>query len=252
MKKWVLAFAFLVFALVGFAQTKTEQLDELLTNPIAINADSVKQFLGVYEFLPEFKVSIYSASSKIYAQKIGESEKHLLVPIAKNRFFVSDVEQELEFARDDNGAWNKAILHTGKQPMIALKIGSNPPTLTDTIAQLDKALFDAFNRQDLDKLMSFFSEDLEFFHDLGGLTYYEDNKKAFEENFTSNKKIQRTLVEDSLEVYPIPNYGAIQVGKHTFCHEENNENICGTFKFVHVWQKKNGVWLITRVISYAH
>lgn len=219
---------------------------------IALNLDSIQKYLSIYEFSPQFKAKILTVSDKIYAQRVGESQKHLLTPIAKNRFFVNDVEQELEFIENDKGEIIKAILHTGDKPMIGMKIESTPLSLTDTIAQLDKDLFEAYNKQDLDKLLSFFSKDLEFFHDLGGLSHYEDNRKAFEENFKNNNKIQRTLVEGSLEVYPIKNYGAIQVGEHTFCHEENGKSICGTVKFVHVWEKKNDVWKITRVISFAH
>lgn len=62
----------------------------------------------------------------------------------------------------------------------------------------------------------------------------------------------RTLVEGSLEVYPVKDYGAIQIGSHTFCHMENGQEDCGTFKFVHLWRKENDSWKLTRVISYGH
>jgi hypothetical protein len=39
-----------------------------------------------------------------------------------------------------------------------------------TIASLDRAVFDAYNRCDLEKLGPFFAEDLDFYHDKGGLT----------------------------------------------------------------------------------
>jgi len=41
--------------------------------------------------------------------------------------------------------------------------------LVSTITALDAALFDAYNRCDLDKLGSYFADDLEFYHDQGGL-----------------------------------------------------------------------------------
>jgi hypothetical protein len=59
-------------------------------------------------------------------------------------------------------------------------------------------------------------------------------------------------VEGSLEVHPIKDFGAIHIGKHTFCHWENEKNDCGTFKFLMIWQKKNGGWKISRVVSYDH
>ncbi len=38
----------------------------------------------------------------------------------------------------------------------------------------------------------------------------------------------------------------------SFCHVENGKNECGTFRFVHIWQKKDGEWKISRAISYSH
>lgn len=61
-------------------------------------------------------------------------------------------------------------------------------------------------------------------------------------------------MERSLEIYPIPGYGAVEIGVHHFYATEKGqqEHLTGTAKFVHVWQKKNGEWKISRVISYDH
>jgi ketosteroid isomerase-like protein len=260
MCKFFFLFLSLLPASVAYTQTKTEQLDESkktstppnLSKTITLNTEEKAKYLGIYEFSPRFKAQILIVADKMYAQRLGENDKHLLVPIGKHRFFVHDVEQELEFVANEKGDFDKAILHTGEQPMYAPRIATNRTTLRDTIAQLDKTLFDAYNSHDLEKMLSFFSPDLEFFHDLGGLSNFEDNKKAFEENFKAKKKITRTLVENSLEVYPIKDYGAIQVAEHTFCNSESSSEGCSTVKFVHVWQQKNNVWKITRIVSYAH
>src|SRR5437879_8127936 len=45
-----------------------------------------------------------------------------------------------------------------------------PDELFRTIASLDSALFDAYNRCDLEKFGTFFTDDLEFYHDKSGLT----------------------------------------------------------------------------------
>ena len=125
-------------------------------------------------------------------------------------------------------------------------------TLYMEIAHMDSVLFNAFNAKDITTIKTLFATDLEFYHDLGGLTNYEQNMEAFKSNFAKNNGLQRELVPGSLEVYPIKDYGAIQIGAHTFCHKENGKQDCGTFKFVHVWQKKNGEWKLTRVVSYGH
>ena len=122
------------------------------------------------------------------------------------------------------------------------------------IAHMDSVMFDAFNAHDLDKLMSTFDSSLEFYHDQGGVTNYEQNKINFLGSFKRNKAtgLRRDLVPGSMDVYPIKDYGAIETGLHRFCHEENGKQDCGTFKFLHIWQKKNGQWKVTRVVSYDH
>lgn len=124
--------------------------------------------------------------------------------------------------------------------------------LYNEIAHMDSVLFDAFNTQNLDKLKTLFTEDLEFYQDNEGLELYSQTIENFRSNFDQNKNLRRELVKDSLEVYPIRNYGAIEIGLHRFCHVENGKQECGTFKFLHIWQKKGNEWRISRVVSYDH
>ncbi|MBC7875085.1 MAG: nuclear transport factor 2 family protein [Ferruginibacter sp.] len=126
------------------------------------------------------------------------------------------------------------------------------PDLYKEIAHMDSVLFDAVNTRNLEKLKTLFTDDLEFYHDLSGLTGYQKNMESFKNNFEKNNGLRRELVQGSLEVYPIKDFGAMQIGSHTFCHPENGKLDCGTFKFVHIWQKKDGQWKISRVISYGH
>ena len=120
------------------------------------------------------------------------------------------------------------------------------------IARMDKAMFDAFNAHDIDGVMALFSEDLEFYHDKGGLIGYADARNGMKSNFDKNNGLRRDLVPGSLEVYPINNYGAVEIGAHRFCHVENGKDDCGVFKFVHVWRKTGDQWKVTRVVSYDH
>ena len=120
------------------------------------------------------------------------------------------------------------------------------------IAHLDSVLFNAFNTRDTTSFKNLFSKDLEFFHDKGGLTNYEYTINFLRTTALKNNGLRRDLVKGSLEVYPIPGYGAMEIGSHTFCHLENGKQDCGTFKFVQIWQYKNGEWKISRVVSYGH
>jgi hypothetical protein len=70
--------------------------------------------------------------------------------------------------------------------------------------------------------------------------------------FASAPDIRRDLEPGSLEVYPIKDYGAMEIGRHRFCHKENGKDDCGTFGFAMVWRKAGDSWKISRVLSYGH
>ena len=123
--------------------------------------------------------------------------------------------------------------------------------LSDTITQMDAKTFAAFNKHDLDGLMAIFARDVEFYHDKGGLTNYDQTRNGFRTMFANMPDIRRDMV-GSLEVYPIKDFGAIEVGTHRFCHKENGMNDCGEFPFVMIWKKDAPTWKISRVVSYGH
>lgn len=120
------------------------------------------------------------------------------------------------------------------------------------IESLDSILFTAFNTCDLKTFSSMLTEDLEFYHDKGGLTDYAHSVNVTKENCERKLGLVRTLVPGSMEVYPVGDYGAVQIASHRFCHMENGKEDCGTFKFVHIWKNDNGNWKISRVVSYDH
>lgn len=124
--------------------------------------------------------------------------------------------------------------------------------LFDTIARMDSTIFDAFNAHDADLLMSMFTDDLEFYQDNDGLKDYKQTSDDFKKLFTNVPDIRRNLVKESLAVYPIKDYGAVETGDHVFCHNEDGKEDCGTFKFAMIWRRDGETWKISRVISYGH
>lgn len=125
-------------------------------------------------------------------------------------------------------------------------------TLYVQIAHMDSVVFNAFNNRDTSTFKKLFTEDLEFYHDKGGLTGYDQTISFMRSTAQNNNGLRRDLVPGSLEVYSIKDYGAIEIGSHTFCHHENGKPDCGTFKFVHIWKRFGNEWKITRVVSYDH
>jgi uncharacterized protein (TIGR02246 family) len=132
----------------------------------------------------------------------------------------------------------------------------SPKALYDRIAALDAAMFAAYNKCDIDKVGTFFVEDLEFYHEKGGLTLTRDAILALmRKNLcgADSNRVRREVVEGSMEVRPINNYGAVQTGEHRFYLTQKGqaEKIDGIGKFVMLWREKDGEWKISRVISYG-
>jgi hypothetical protein len=120
--------------------------------------------------------------------------------------------------------------------------------LYDEIVALDSIFFNAYNGCNLELIDTLISNDIEFYHDLGGLS---TSKQQIIDGLNNNicGKVSRVLQKGSIEVYPIHNYGAVEMGKHGFYnHTEKNKTIHYS-KFVHIWQKNNGQWKLTRVVS---
>ena len=137
-------------------------------------------------------------------------------------------------------------------PATEAAISADAVKLRELVGELDRKMFDAYNAHDVDGLMAWFTEDLEFYHDTGGLLDFAQVKTGFTNVFANNKDIRRDLVEGTLEVYPIKDYGAIEIGTHRFCHTENGKPDCGTFQFMQIWRIKDGVWKVSREVSYGH
>lgn len=74
--------------------------------------------------------------------------------------------------------------------------------LFNTIVSMDKEFFDAYNNCDLEKQANICSDDIEFFHDKGGLmTSKQEIIDGTERNICG--KVTRELIKGSVEVYPI-------------------------------------------------
>lgn len=121
--------------------------------------------------------------------------------------------------------------------------------LYKTILKLDTEFFDAYNNCEtqLEKYASFYDEDLEFFHDQGGLsTSKDDTVEATRKNICG--KVTRELVPDSFEMYEIKGYGVIAIGHHKF----NNlveKSISKPSKFIVFWKRTDNNYKIAKVVS---
>ena len=119
----------------------------------------------------------------------------------------------------------------------------------DTIVRLDSLLFDAYNNCKIDQFAELISEDIEFYHDRGGLTTSKNEIVESIKKYICGK-VTRELLKGSIEVYKIPGYGAVEMGAHRFSNNQEKEAGPSRFsKFVHNWEWKNGQWKLARVVS---
>ncbi|WP_082455640.1 nuclear transport factor 2 family protein [Hymenobacter sp. AT01-02] len=176
---------------------------------------------------------------------------------------MNKIQGKCRLGRQGIGYWFGMLLTLSMASCSAAKPGlvpqAGPSVAVDkalyrTIARQDSAMFEAFNRHDLTQLQTFFAEDLEFYHDKGGLADFQQTMQGFQSLFDQNKTtgLNRQLVPGTLEVYPISGYGAVETYQHRFCHVENGKDDCGTFKNMMVWRLRDGQWKVTRVVSYGH
>jgi len=228
-----------------FTPTEPQTRDDFMKN-LRVRCDDINGPVVRREIV-KGSLQVFSAGSD-GAMQLGEQLFFVITPGKKDQL----VEQS-KFTREwrkKNGDWK---MERELDYLVNTKFSnSTSNSLYNEIAHVDSLLFNAFNAHDIEAVNPFFDKGLEFYHDKGGLSGYNETIAGLKHNMDENKDIRRNLEPGSLEVYPIKDYGAVEIGSHRFCHHENGKEICGTFKFVHVWQKKDGAWKITRVVSYDH
>ena len=132
-------------------------------------------------------------------------------------------------------------------------------TMREEILQADHAVFAAvFDTCDADALAPLIAQDFEFYHDKNGVMARTGQQfiASIRDNCAHRGewRSRRELVPGSAEVYPIKDYGAMEIGVHRFYERKQGEpeHLAGTAKFSHVWKNENGRWTLSRVLSYGH
>lgn len=133
--------------------------------------------------------------------------------------------------------------------------------ITQHILHKDSLFWQSYNRCDTGGYDQFFSNDVEFYHDKGGITLGADNMAlSLKKNLCSNSdfRIRREEVKGTVKVFTLQNngiiYGTILSGEHFFYISEKAkaERLDGRAKFTHLWLLKDGAWKMTRILSYDH
>lgn len=141
---------------------------------------------------------------------------------------------------------------------------AGPPrsqALTREVEALDAQLFDAvFTHCNADRVAALVTDGLEFYHDKWGHDPDDDfvagiRKMCARMESGEDFKSRRELVPGSLEVYPMRNYGALEIGVHRFYRVEPGKPdvLTETGRFTQLWQRgPDGKLRLARVISFDH
>lgn len=136
------------------------------------------------------------------------------------------------------------------------------PALTEQIRERDAAFFALFfTGCDPERARGFVTDDLEFYHDKGGVVTRSGDAfiAAYAKDCAARKapdawRSRRELVPATLKVWPAPGYGAIEQGEHLFYERKGDgpEKLVGRALFTQVWQLTDSGWRLSRILSYDH
>jgi len=133
--------------------------------------------------------------------------------------------------------------------------------LVTIVAERDAALFATmFDRCDPAALADLVTDDLEFYHDRGGLTatraaFVADYAGACEARKAPDAwRSRRELVPGTMKVYAIPGVGAVEEASHLFYERQGDgpEKLAGRARFSMLWRLEDGRWRLARAFSIDH
>ena len=151
-----------------------------------------------------------------------------------------------------------AALAVAQTPAAAIP---DEAALAPIIAERDAVLFATmFDRCDPAALADLVSDDLEFYHDRGGLTatrtaFIADYAKGCEARKAPNAwRSRRELVPGTMKIYAIPGVGAVEEASHLFYERQGDgpETLVGRARFSMLWRLENGHWRLARAFSIDH
>lgn len=143
--------------------------------------------------------------------------------------------------------------------LLAPSVHADPPAgdVEAAVRAADDAFWKTYNTCDLATTGDYFTADVEFYHDKGGLT---KSRTALVDSIRKNicgnpdLRVRREAVADSVKLYPMAGNRALLVGDHRFYVTEPGkpEYLTGQAKFDDLWEYVDGRWRMSRVFSYSH
>ncbi len=147
------------------------------------------------------------------------------------------------------------ILFSIAGPVVAQVTDSK--TIRSKVMALDADFWNAYNQCKIEDFRKFLTEDLEFYHDKGGLTTGLEKMVALVKTGLCAKpdtRLRRVAIEETVQFFPLNNYGGVLTGEHLFYLTEKGkaERLVEKARFTHVWRETNDQLKMARVLSYDH
>lgn len=135
-------------------------------------------------------------------------------------------------------------------------------SLIASAVKADSVFWEAYNSCDVATMMQYIARDIQFYHDIGGITLGDSAMESSIRNglcADQHKfKLRRQIVTGTGKWYPMMKnnkvYGVLMAGKHLFYLSQNGEkeHADGLAQYADLWLLVNGEWKLSRVFSYDH
>lgn len=129
------------------------------------------------------------------------------------------------------------------------------------IRHLDGQFWKAYNSCDMQGMAGFFTDDVEFYHDKGGIMLGKEAlMAAVKKGMCGNPdyQLRREAIDKTVQVFPMYRngqlYGALISGEHLFyiTNKGKPEYLDGHARFTQLWVQQQDGWKMSRVLSYDH
>jgi hypothetical protein len=79
---------------------------------IKLEPETLNRYMGDYELLPGFILTVTVEGDRIFTQATGQSKVEIY-PESETKFFLKIIDASLDFVADESGKYNKVVLHQG-------------------------------------------------------------------------------------------------------------------------------------------
>ena len=134
------------------------------------------------------------------------------------------------------------------------------PDPAAAVAERDAAFWRVYNACDVPGFEPFFTKDVEFYHDRGGpMAGWDALAAALKNGLCGDaNRTRRAPVEGTVRISILKQgdtvYGAFVAGAHLFYVTQPGkpESLDGHARFANLWRLQDGVWRMSRILSYDH